>query len=68
MFFYARIFGKISRIKRSWWSKIVLLFLKRLTPKHVFDQIYIMTSVVSILQVIRDAAQRVYSFSNDQAG
>ena len=27
-----------------------------------------MTSVVSILQVIRDAAQRVYSFSNDQAG
>ena len=40
--------------------------------KNVLDQnrkqIYIMTSVVSILQVIRDAAQRVYSFSNDQAG
>ena len=50
------------------WSKIVLLFLKRLTQTNVLYKYMFMTSVVSILQVIRDAAQRVYSFSNDQAG
>ena len=45
-----------------------LIVLETSHPNKCFVQIYIMTSVVSILQVIRDAAQRVYSFSNDQAG
>ena len=45
-----------------------LIVLETSHPNKCFVQLYIMTSVVSILQVIRDAAQRVYSFSNDQAG